>query len=263
MDFKMDNSIQVDVESFKAIITINAPERLNSLNKMSWEVLGEKISELSSNNKLRCIILRGAGDKAFAAGADIKEFKTERANSSQAKKYGEIIAKTMNSIATSRHPTIALIKGSCVGGGLELAACCDIRICGESSCFGIPVSKLGLVMAHAELKLLIGVVGPSKALEILLEGQIFGARKALEMGLINKVVPDDKVENEVFLTADRIIKGAPLVAQWHKKFILRLMDPKPLTEAEINEGYACFDTKDYKEGIDSFIKKQKPIFNGH
>jgi enoyl-CoA hydratase len=258
----MSDSVFAEVNGVIATVTLNAPERLNALNKDSWLRLGDVIETLSANDELRCIVLRGAGDKAFAAGADIKEFETERANAAQAKIYGELVAKTMSGIAACRHPTVAMIKGACIGGGLEIAACCDIRICGQSSRFGIPVKRLGLVMAHAELEMLLALVGRSRALEIILEGDIFGADKANAMGLVNRIVEDDDVESEAYATAERIAEGAPLAARWHKKFALRLMEPKPLTDEERDEGYACFDTADFKTGVAAFMAKQKPKFGG-
>ncbi|MCZ6465902.1 MAG: enoyl-CoA hydratase-related protein [Alphaproteobacteria bacterium] len=173
-----------------------------------------------------------------------------------------MVARTMNTVAECRHPTIALIKGACVGGGLEIACCCDLRICGDSSRFGIPVNRLGLVMAHAELKMLLDLVGRAQALEILLEGRVFGAAEAKEKGLVNRVVPDADVEDEVYATAGRIAAGAPLVARWHKRFARRLLDPRPLTEKEVDEGIACFETEDYRIGTRAFLEKKTPVFKG-
>src|SRR3954454_5625608 len=121
-----------------ATVTLNNPARLNALSKPMWQQLGDAMRKLSADDALRCVVLRGAGDKAFAAGADIAEFATERADSKQAKVYGELIHATMQAVARCRHPVIALIQGACVGGGLEIAAMCDLRICGESSRFGVP-----------------------------------------------------------------------------------------------------------------------------
>jgi enoyl-CoA hydratase len=110
--------------------------------------------------------------------------------------------------------------------------------------------------------MLIALVGRSRALEIVLEGEIFGADKALDLGLVNRVVADDQVEAEAYATAERIADGAPLAARWHKKFALRLMEPTPLSDAERDEGYACFDTADFKAGVDAFVAKKKPEFSG-
>jgi enoyl-CoA hydratase/carnithine racemase len=168
----------------------------------------------------------------------------------------------MRALTECRHPVVALIQGACVGGGLLVAAQADIRICGESSRFGVPVKNLGLVEAYDELEGMMRIVGRSATLEILLEGRIWNAREAYEKGLVNRVVADDKAVDEAYATAKRIAEGAPLVARWHKKFVRRLADPKPLSEAEFDESYACFDTEDFREGVAAFIGKRKPLFKG-
>ena len=157
---------------------------------------------------------------------------------------------------------MALIQGACVGGGLLVACQCDIRICNASARFGVPVKNLGLVEAYDELQGMMRVAGRAATLEILLEGRIWGAREAYEKALVNRVVADDKVLEESFATARRIAEGAPLAARWHKKFERRLADPKPLSAAEFDESYACFDTEDFREGVSAFLAKRKPVFKG-
>jgi enoyl-CoA hydratase len=245
-----------------ATVVLNNPDKMNAMSFGMWTRLGEIMRELDADASLRAIVLRGAGEKAFAAGADISEFETTRTNARVAKEYGDKIDATMRAVHECRHPTLAMIHGACVGGGLEVASQCDLRICGESSRFGIPINKLGLVVAYAEMDALIDLVGRATALEILLEGRVFGAAEAKEKGLVTRVVPDDKVEEEALATARRIAAGAPLVARWHKKFARRLADPRPLTPAERDEGYACFDTGDYRIGFQAFLAKKKPEFNG-
>ncbi|MCH7692641.1 MAG: enoyl-CoA hydratase/isomerase family protein [Proteobacteria bacterium] len=258
----MSQSVLVERADDIATVILNAPEKLNALSRGTWERLADVMAGLSAEDDLRCIVVRGAGDRAFAAGADISEFETERSDPESCKAYSRMVARTMNTVAECRHPTIALIKGACVGGGLEIACCCDLRICGDSSRFGIPVNRLGLVMAHAELTMLLALVGRAQTLEILLEGRVFGAAEAKEKGLVNRVVPDADVEDEVYATARRIAAGAPLVARWHKRFARRLLDPRPLTEKEVDEGIACFETEDYRIGIRAFLDKKTPLFKG-
>jgi enoyl-CoA hydratase len=245
-----------------ATVTLNNPARLNALDKAMWAGLGKAMRELSADEQLRCVVVRGAGEKAFAAGADIAEFAAERADSGQARPYGDLIHETMQSVARCRHPTVALIRGACVGGGLEIAAMCDLRVCGQSSRFGIPVNRLGLTMAYGELMGLLALVGRAVALEILLEGRVFDAGEALRKGLVNRVVPDDQVDEEAYAAARRIAAGAPLVNRWHKQFIERLAARVELSQPEWNEGFACFDTEDYKEGVSAFLGKRKPTFKG-
>jgi enoyl-CoA hydratase/carnithine racemase len=157
---------------------------------------------------------------------------------------------------------VAQIHGICVGGGLEIAALADMRICGESSRFGAPIKNLGLVMAYDEMKPLVDLVGRSIALELLLEGRIMDAREALAKGLVSRVVPDDQVAAETLSTAQRIAEGAPLVARWHKQFARRLTDPAPLSDAERDECFDCFDTQDFRTGYAAFVAKTKPRFEG-
>jgi enoyl-CoA hydratase len=245
-----------------ATVTLNNPDKLNALSKAMWSGLGETLRALDADDSVRCIVLRGAGGKAFAAGADISAFHAERADSAQAKTYSEQGIGWMHAVAECRHPTLALIEGACVGGGLLIASQCDIRICNESARFGVPVKNLGLTESYDELQGMMRVIGPAASLEILLEGRIWGAREAYEKGLVNRVVPDDTLEAEAYAAARRIADGAPLVARWHKKFIRRLLDPRPLTPAERDEGYACFDTEDYREGVAAFLAKRKPRFSG-
>ncbi len=245
-----------------ATLVLSNPDKLNALSKPMWMRVGELMRELSADLSLRCVVMKGDGGKAFAAGADISEFETVRANAAQAKQYGEDIAGSMRAVAESVHPTVAVIEGACVGGGLELASQCDLRICGESSRFGVPIKNLGLVVAYDEMAGLLSLVGRAVALEILLEGRVFGAQEAYDKGLVNRVVPDDKVIDEGYAMARRVAEGAPLVARWHKKFARRLADPRPLTPAEYDESYACFDTGDFQIGYRAFLAKRKPAFEG-
>ncbi|TMG84091.1 MAG: enoyl-CoA hydratase/isomerase family protein [Betaproteobacteria bacterium] len=258
----MSDLIVVERIGAVATVVLNQPARLNALSQASWRELGARMRELSADSDLRCVILRGAGVKAFAAGADIAEFPTVRADAAQGRAYGELIHAAMQSIGSCVHPTIAMIRGACIGGGLELALMCDLRICGESSRFGIPINRLGLTMGYGELTGLLAVVGPAVALEILLEGRVFGAQEAHSKRLVHRVVADERVESEVHGTAQRIVHGAPLVARWHKRFIRRLALAPQLSSADWNEGFACFDTEDYREGLRAFLSKQTPQFTG-
>ena len=254
--------ILVESEGPIATVVLNRPEKLNALTKGMWHLLGETITALDRDESVRCIIIRGAGEKAFSPGNDIGEFATERANKTQATEYGHAMHTTAGALARCRHPLVAQIHGICVGGGLEIAALCDLRICGASSRFGAPIKNLGLVMAYPEMEPLVRLVGAAVALEILLEGRIFDAQEALAKRLVTRVVADDQVAAEARVTAERIADGAPLTARWHKKFARRLADPRPLTQAEYDECYDCFDTEDFRIGYQAFLAKRKPTFVG-
>ena len=255
VNFKKSRSI--------ATVVIENQGRLNALSLPMWRQLRSCFEELGHDrDSIRCIVLRGAGD-AFAAGADIAEFERERYDVPTARAYGKAIHPALIAISECPHPVISLIKGPCVGEGLEIASRTDIRICGESARFGIPVNKLGLVVAYAELKALLDIVGPAAAMEILLEGKIIGAADAARVSLVNRVVPDSELDAEVYATAKRIAEGAPLAARWHKKFVRRLLESKPLREDEVDESYDCFGTEDFKIGYRAFLEKKKPEFKGH
>jgi len=258
----MPDSILVQRDGTIATVVLNRPEKLNALTKPMWRRLGDVFLELGGDDSLRCIVIRGAGEKAFAPGNDISEFENERSNVEQARAYGKVMTRTIDAIGHCRHPVVAQIHGICVGGGLEIAGLADIRICGESSRFGVPINRLGLVMAYSEIGALIGLAGEAAALEILLEGRVFDAAEAKDKGLVTRVVPDDQVAAEAKATAQRIADGAPLVARWHKRFARRLRDPSPLTAAEIEEGFACYATEDFRIGYRAFLDKVKPEFKG-
>lgn len=245
-----------------ATVVLNRPEKLNAMTKGMWQCLGETMRELGADATVRCVVLRGAGHKAFSPGNDIGEFATERSDFAQGKAYGRVLHAALSAIGECPVPTVAMIHGICVGGGLEIAALCDLRICGESSRFGVPINKLGLVMAHAEIGALLRLAGRATALEILLEGRVFGAAEARDKRLVHRVVPDDRVEAEAYATARRIADGAPLVARWHKQFVRRLEQGGPLTDAELDEGFRCYDTEDFRIGYRAFLDKQKPEFQG-
>jgi enoyl-CoA hydratase/carnithine racemase len=258
----MSEAVLVERDGPIATVILNRPEKLNALTRAMWTELGDIVERLSADDGLRCVIVRGAGEKAFSPGNDIGEFANERSNKAQAIEYGKVMHRAATALANCRHPLVAQIHGICVGGGLEIASLCDLRICGESSRFGAPIKNLGLVMAYAEMAPLVRLVGSAVALEILLEGRIFDAAEAKAKGLVSRVVPDADGAREARATAERIAEGAPLVARWHKKFARRLERPEPLTAAEFDECFDCFDTEDFRIGYAAFLAKQKPGFIG-
>lgn len=247
-----------------ATVALSNPGKLNALDVAMWRELARLFHGLSADETLRCVVLRGAGREAFAAGADLAEFATVRDNAAQARRYHrEYVYGALEAVDDCRHPTIAMIHGPCVGGGLELACMCDLRIAGESGRFGVPINRLGFPIAFDELNAVLPVTGRAVALEILVEGRVWNAREALDKGLLTRVVPDEALEAEVAATARRIAEGAPLVNRWHKRFVRRLAPrPEPLTAAEIEENFAYFGTEDYRVGMRAFAAKEKPRFTG-
>ncbi len=258
----MSELILVERDGAIATVVLNRPHKLNALTRAMWGELGDTVWALSQDAGIRCIILRGAGEKAFSPGNDIAEFETQRASKAQAIEYGKVMHATADKLANCPTPIVAQIHGICVGGGLEIAALADLRICGQSSRFGAPIKNLGLVMAYAEMAPLVRLVGRAVALEILLEGRVFDAAEAKDKGLVTRIVPDDQVAAEAWAAAERIADGAPLVARWHKKFAKRLAEGGLLTPQEIDECFDCFDTEDFRIGYSAFLAKRKPGFVG-
>jgi enoyl-CoA hydratase len=187
-----------------------------------------------------------------------------RDNPEQGKVYHrQYVYGALKAIADCRHPSVAMIRGACAGGGLEIACQCDLRISGRSGRFGVPINRLGFAIAYDELASLLPLAGRAVVLELLLEGRMLAADEAYAKGLLTRVVADEALEAEAYATAQRIAEGAPLVARWHKQYVRRLMPPAtPLSESELDENFAYFATEDYRIGQRAFLEKKKPRFVG-
>ncbi len=243
------------------VVTLFNPDKLNALDAAMWRRLDAVFRELDADTTLRCVIVRGEG-AAFAAGGDLAEMREIRTNVEDALAYHLQVGRALDAIAACRHPVVAQIVGPCVGGGLEIACACDLRIAGESAKFGAPIARLGFSMYPGELAGLLRLVGPAVVKEILLEGRLLSAREAYEKCLLTRIVPDADVEAEARAAAGRIAAGAPLVARWHKQWIARLQQGKPLTEAEVRASFAFLESADYEEGMAAFLEKRPPRFTG-
>ena len=260
----MNGRIDVARAGVVATVLIDNADKLNALTVAMWQELARVMHALSAEDDLRCIVLRGAGEKAFAAGADIAEFASVRSTREQGVVYHrKHVHSALQAVAECRHPVVAMIHGPCVGGGLELACQCDLRLAGVSGRFGVPINRLGFSIAYDELAAVLPVVGRAAALEILIEGRLLHAKEAYEKGLLTRVVPDEKLEAEVSATVERICAGAPLVARWHKQFVRRLTPrAETLTAQEIEDSFAYFDTEDFREGFAAFMEKRQSAFKG-
>ncbi len=243
-------------------VTLDHPGKLNVLDRAGWDALGAFFEELTGDDTVRCVVMRGAGGRAFSAGSDIGAFPEQRSTPGQVTRYAASVERGLRGVYDCPHPTVAIVEGLCVGGGMILTACCDIAVCGESSRFGAPINRLGLTMAYEEMAPLLAAAGVGAVLEILLTGELVDAGRAREVGLVNRVVADDEVAAVGEKVARNIAGGAPLVNRWHKKFVRRMSDPRPLTEEERAETYEAFRTRDYREGTAAFLEKRAPRFSG-
>ena len=246
-----------------AYVTIANPGHHNAITIEMWRLIKTCFQEIAGSPGLRVVVMSGA-QGAFAAGADISEFKTARATRDQVRHFHqEIIAPALLSIAHCPIPVIAAIDGACVGGGLEIASVCDLRVASDRSRFGIPIQQLGFPMAPAEAAGLLSLARKAVALELLLEGRIFDAQEAYEKGLLTRVVPLALWEEEVRATAQRVAQGAPHAAR-RNKWLIQILSggPSPDLLSPLQQE-ACWDfveTQDYQRGVDAFLKKSPPRF---
>ena len=260
MEFK---NIIYAKEKGVARITINRPEVRNALNRATRSELSYAIEEIEKDKDIRVVIITGAGDKAFISGADITEFR--EATPITIEEYTSTLGQELyNRIENLSIPVIAMINGFCLGGGLELAMCCDIRIASENAKFGQPEIKVGFIPGGGGTQRLPRLVGWGKAKELIYTGQIIDAVEAEKIGLVEKVVPQDKLEEEVNQLAESIASKSPLIIKLAKKTINRGMytDLAAGLNCERVTFALCFATKDCKEGINAFLEKRSPEFKG-
>jgi enoyl-CoA hydratase len=245
-------------------IVFNNPEKRNAVSLDMWEEVGRILDEFAADESLRVLVLSGAGGKAFVSGADISKFESERGTAEASARYNAISSESHKKLVSFPKPTIAKIQGSCVGGGVGLAVCCDLRICGQSSRFSVPAAKLGVGYGLDSLSRLIHLIGPSFAKEVFFTARLFSAAEAYEMGLVNRVVPDEEVEAYAADYARTIAENAPLTVNSVKAIIGEaLKDPEDRDLARCKELVdACFASQDYIEGRRAFMEKRKPRFIG-
>jgi enoyl-CoA hydratase len=259
---KLDPRVTVSQDDTVAIVTFSRPERRNAFDLAMWRGLRTVMEDLSRNDELRCIVLRGAGEKAFSAGADIGAFASERGTDEREAEYAHVLDASMQSIRLCQHPVVAMIMGYCLGGGAGIATMCDFRVGGESIRMGITARNLGVWYPYAEVDPIITLAGSGVASEMLIEGRIFNGQEAYEKGLLSRVVPDNLVESEAMALARRIAQGAPLSARYHKAAIRRLRGPLPVTREEEAATSGFTKTEDFQNACRSFMAKERPVFRG-
>ena len=240
----------------------NNPERRNAVSLDMWQAIPEVLGAFGADDAIRVVVLAGAGDKAFVSGADISQFEKQRSTAETVAHYDEIGEKAQTRLKNFDKPVIAMIRGYCIGGGLNIANLCDLRIAADDARFGIPAAKMGLGYRASSMKLLVDVVGAAFAREIMITARQFSAVEAKEMGLVNRVVPVAELEKLTREYCDAIAANAPLTVRAAKRIIGEVLKPDldaALCNALVKE---CFDSADYIEGRKAFMEKRKPVFTG-
>lgn len=257
--------LTLDHQTPVATLTINRPGQRNAISFAMWREMARLLEELDADQRVRAVVITGAGDQAFSAGADISDFEEHRSDSTKGREYNNAVNGLLATVAGMATPTISMIRGFAVGGGCELAIATDLRIAAHGSRFGIPVARLGISIGHREMQGLVDLVGKGNALYILLSGRLIDAQEAEKMGLVNQVVAPEELEPVTYKLAREIAALAPL-SHSVNKLTLRQALAKPdldhLTETEAGLPLTQFDTKDYQEGYRAFLEKRPPKFTG-
>jgi len=259
-----DGKILQSVTDGVGIITFNNPEKRNAMSLEMWEGFGNALVELRDNPDVRVVIMVGGGDKAFVSGADISQFEKTRHNAEASEEYSRRSAAQRALLADYPKPTIACIRGFCLGGGMQVAMLADIRIASDNSQFGIPAAKLGIAYGYDGLRNLVSLVGPSWARLIMYTGMRIDSAEGLRIGLVDRVTPDADLWNATMEIATTISGNAPLAIKAAKITIAQVLkDPDQRDMDAIKQiGTACMDSEDFREGRRAFMEKRKPKFSG-
>lgn len=257
--------LELTIEAPLATLTLNRPEQHNAVSYAMWRELPAVCRRLAADADIRVVLVRGAGRAAFSAGGDIAEFRDQRSNRVQAEHYNEQVQIALDALLTLPQPTMAAIHGFCVGGGLLLAAYCDLRIAADNARFGLPVAKLGFLITYQQMQRFVHLVGASAVADLLLTARLLTAQEALALGLCSQTHPAETLEDAVTGLAERMAQLSPLTQRLHKQMlqtVLHKPDLRQLSRDELAAAAAVFDSQDYAEGVRSFIEKRPPQFSG-
>jgi enoyl-CoA hydratase/carnithine racemase len=256
-------ALRLEREGALAFLVLDNPARLNALNAAMWAALPKRLAEAEADAGVRVIILKGAGGKAFSAGADISEFDSARTGDA-ARAYDALNHAAFEALLGTVKPTVAMIEGFCLGGGLGIAACCDLRIANDAAQFAIPAARLGLGYHPRWVRTLLTLTHPANIKEMLFTGRRFSATEAVHMGLVNRVVAADALDEETRTLAGLIAGNAPLTVKAAKAAIDALTErPETADIARLERLVQdCFESADYAEGRKAFAEKRKPQFKG-
>lgn len=256
------NKILSETNGAIGTLTFNQPERHNAMSLDMWRAATAVLERFEQDATVRVIVLTGAGGKAFVSGADISKFESERATVDAVLEYNAAVDRFGQALGESSKPTIAMIRGYCLGGGVGIAVCCDLRIANDAARFAVPAAKLGLGYGYANVRRIMDLVGPQFVTEMLLTARQFDALQAERTGLVNHVVPDAEIEGYVREMAETIAGNAPLTIQAVKRIVRELRSDDPDVAACDDLVKQCFESADYREGRRAFLEKRKPVFRG-
>ena len=243
-------------------LVLDNPQRRNAINADMWRAIPPAIASFNADDTIRCIVIRGEGTQAFAAGADISEFETNRSSQDQVEEYEAATGAAHLAIETAPKPVIALIHGFCVGGGMALALSCDLRYADASSRFAVPAARLGLGYGVHGTGRLVATVGHAVAREIMFSARRYDSAEALAMGLVNRVLPDADLDAYVQQVATEFASNAPMTIAASKAVINALVEPAGDFSAVQAAILRCMKSEDYIEGRRAFMEKRKPVFKG-
>jgi enoyl-CoA hydratase len=245
-------------------IVFDQPEKMNAINDAMWRAIPEAMARFDADAEVRCVAFRGEGTQAFAAGADISQFEQIRDGEAAVGEYDGLLDRVLHAIQDSRKPSVAMIHGFCMGGGLEVALACDLRYCGESAQFAIPAAKLGLAYNVEGHKRLLETVGHARAREIMFLGRRYGAQEAAAMGLVHGVLPDGALGSFVDGVIATLLENAPLAIASSKTILEEYVKSAGAPDAARMRAamQRCAESEDYKEGRRAFMQKRKPRFRG-
>jgi len=261
----MTQDILTVIENGIATVTFNRPRQRNAIDYHGWLELRRIALDLVADTNVKVVVFTGAGDAAFSAGADIKDFENYRNNSEKALLYSEAFDGALDAIEAISRPTISLIKGFCVGGGCELSTATDIRIAADNSRFGIPVARLGILVGYREMRRLVRLVGPGNASYILLSARLIDVGEAHRIGLVTQTAPLDDVDDVAYSLAREMVPLAPLSQARHKRILQTVLENpalESLTEEEERLPFTNFDSEDFHEGRAAFVERRAPKFKG-
>jgi enoyl-CoA hydratase/carnithine racemase len=246
------------------IMTFNNPEKHNAVSFEMWEAAERILDSFENDPEVRVVVLTGAGGKAFVSGADISKFESERASEEAVQRYNAMVEKVYGRIYRFPKPTIAMIRGYCIGGGLNLAICCDMRYATEGSRFALPAAKLGLGYGYKGLRRYIETIGPVATKEIFFTARQVNAAEALRWNMVNAVIADDALESTVLGVANTIADNAPLTVATIKRSTVEILKDQAEHDVAACDAMvaACFASNDYREGRKAFMEKRKPQFTG-